>query len=700
LNGISKRNCLAFLAQLWDPLGFISPITIKFRIDLQELWSAGFSWDEILPQNIQTKWIENVQSMNQLLTFELDRKLKPSNAIDSPEVHGFSDGGEQAFGGVIYLRWKLDDGSYQCFAVMVKPFVAPLKKKSVPRLELLGCLALSRMYDTCLKALEFVNIKDFRRIFWVDSTTVLSWVKTPPRQFKPFVSSRVAEIQETVGTEDFRYVRSKSNPADALTREIEPAQLADWLAGPSFLELPEAEWPKFQEDIGSSNSECLETMREKKPSHFSKRDKEINEVNACSTTQEKKENPILCQLLTTSSSFSKVRRTLAYILRFTQNARRTNVKSKGAIAAQELQMSEKYLFKWCQDSIDLSRIEDKLLPKTDQDGLQRAHGRLEYIRSLPKEMRNPIILSHNHPLVKLLLQHLHDKRRHCGYKSLMHEARKRFWIVGLRGMCKQLTRRCVTCRKLRKKPLDQLMGQIPSLRVAAGLPPFSNTAMDMFGPVQIRMNRKTLKEAQVIIFTCITCVLTEEFSCDFKWQWNVPHASHQNGVVESLIKSVQQALNVTCKNQAFTAEQWTTFLAEIGYVVNSRPLYPSSDNVWESPQVTPNDILLGQHNFPSHPDPEDRINPRDLLRCTQNRITDFWKCWMKYFAPNLLPRNKWFRKRENVQVGDLVLELDSKLKRCQWKMALITDVYPGSDGLVRKVRMKTQTGEYDRPIHP
>jgi hypothetical protein len=72
---------------------------------------------------------------------------------------------------------------------------------------------------------------------------------------------------------------------------------------------------------------------------------------------------------------------------------------------------------------------------------------------------------------------------------------------------------------------------------------------------------------------------------------------------------------------------------------------------------------------------------------------------MKYFAPNLLPRNKWFRKRENVQVGDLVLELDSKLKRCQWKMALITDVYPGSDGLVRKVRMKTQTGEYDRPIH-
>ena len=72
---------------------------------------------------------------------------------------------------------------------------------------------------------------------------------------------------------------------------------------------------------------------------------------------------------------------------------------------------------------------------------------------------------------------------------------------------------------------------------------------------------------------------------------------------------------------------------------------------------------------------------------------------MKYFAPNLLPRNKWFRVKGNVEVGDLVLELDPNRKRSQWKMALITETYPGNDGLVRKVRMKTQNGEYERPIH-
>ena len=204
-------------------------------------------------------------------------------------------------------------------------------------------------------------------------------------------------------------------------------------------------------------------------------------------------------------------------------------------------------------------------------------------------MRNPVILPRDHLLVKLLLRHLHTKRAHCGYKSLIHEARRKYWIIGLRSMSKALTAKCITCKKLRKKPLDQLMGQIPSLRVAAGFPPFSNTAIDMFGPVHIKLNRKTLKEAQVVIFACMTTRavhlelvndrtadaflmafrrfaslrghpsvcwsdcgtnfvgaqaylkevmrnwsipkiqsdLSEDFSCDFKWLWNIPHASHQ-----------------------------------------------------------------------------------------------------------------------------------------------------------------------------
>ena len=149
---------------------------------------------------------------------------------------------------------------------MIKPFVAPLRKKSIPRLELLGCLALSRMCETCQKTLDFTKIKEADRILWVDSTTVLSWVRTPPREFRPFVSARVAEIQETVETEDFRYIRSGSNPADALTGGIEPECLADWLEGPSFLKLPESDWPQFQEDAQTKDESAEEIKKEKKTS--------------------------------------------------------------------------------------------------------------------------------------------------------------------------------------------------------------------------------------------------------------------------------------------------------------------------------------------------------------------------------------------------------------------------------------------------
>ena len=126
-------------------------------------------------------------------------------------------------------------------------------------------------------------------------------------------------------------------------------------------------------------------------------------------------------------------------------------------------------------------------------------------------------------------------------------------------------------------------------------------------------------------------------------------------------------------------------------MVNGRPLYPSSDDIWEAPPITPNDLLLGHYNPPPQPEPEERTNPRQLLRSTQNRVADFWRSWMKYFAPNLLPRNKWFRVRDNIQIGDLVLELDPKHKRCEWKMARIVGTYPGNVGLVRKVRSRQET---------
>ena len=384
LDVLTKRRCLGLVGQLWDPIGLVLPVAIKFRIDLQELWSLGYKWDDILPANIQSKWIENAQTINHLLAFEYDRKLKPSHAIGLPQVHGFCDGREKALGAVIFLLWELKNGSYKCVPVLIKSFVAPLKRKTIPRLELMGCLTLTRMYDTCITSLQFANIQDCKRIFWVDSSTVLSWIRTPSRQFKPFVSARVAAIQETVGVDDFRYVRSKSNPADTLTRGTEPSRLTDWLEGPSFLQLPEEKWPDFQAEEQSNHEKKAEVSKEMKTSEkasiSAKLEVPVGDLNAvnpeAATTEAKtkleqvksEDNPIIQKLLETCLTFPKIRRTLAYVLRFVQNSRKKNVKIS-PITVQELKESENQLFKWSQFHLKPSIVNKKLIPSLDENGV-------------------------------------------------------------------------------------------------------------------------------------------------------------------------------------------------------------------------------------------------------------------------------------------------------------------------------------------
>ena len=111
----------------------------------------------------------------------------------------------------------------------------------------------------------------------------------------------------------------------------------------------------------------------------------------------------------------------------------------------------------------------------------------------------------------------------------------------------------------------------------------------------------------------IQSVVSEEFSCTFQWSRNVPRASHQNGIVESLIKSVRQA----SKNQALKEEQWRTYLAEVACLINQRHLYPSSNGIWESPPITPKDLLIGNHFPPPIPEVEPKVKPRHLMRSTE-----------------------------------------------------------------------------------
>ena len=226
---LTKRHCLSCVALLWNSIGLVTPKTIELRIDL-------------LPEQIQTKWRKKFQTLSQPLAHEFNRKLKPDIAVGLAKINGFFDRGGKAYGSALFLRWKLADGSYRFIPLMITALDAPLNKISVPRLELMGCLSLARLYSTCKETLEFAEITSCNSVFWMDSHTVLTWIRSYSRKFKPFVSARVADIQEALETQAFRYVRSACNRVNLLTGGAPPEELKSWMEGPPFLWFPEEDW--------------------------------------------------------------------------------------------------------------------------------------------------------------------------------------------------------------------------------------------------------------------------------------------------------------------------------------------------------------------------------------------------------------------------------------------------------------------------
>ena len=65
------------------------------------------------------------------------------------------------------------------------------------------------------------------------------------------------------------------------------------------------------------------------------------------------------------------------------------------------------------------------------------------------------------------------------------------------------------------------------------------------------------------------------------------------------------------------------YLAELTFLINQRPLYPSSNEIWESPPITPNDLLIENHFRPPMKEVESKVNPRHLTSSTEKRVQGF-----------------------------------------------------------------------------
>ena len=98
----TKRSCLSFLAQLYDPLGFISPFIMYNKFSMKYLWAIKSGWDDTMPDHLALRFQTWLDSSHLLKEWSLPRCYflgQKWNAIQKIEVHGFCDASELGYGG-------------------------------------------------------------------------------------------------------------------------------------------------------------------------------------------------------------------------------------------------------------------------------------------------------------------------------------------------------------------------------------------------------------------------------------------------------------------------------------------------------------------------------------------------------------------------------------------------------------------------
>ena len=151
----SKRSILKLTAKIFDPLGFLSPFVIQMKILFQDLCCGQFNWDDPLSEKTYNNWKKIISELHYLNGIQIPRCYFHLNQnIITTELHGFCDASHSAFAAVAYIRCHYSDGSIDVRLIASKTCVAPIKKQSIPRLELLGAVILARLVATILKSLH------------------------------------------------------------------------------------------------------------------------------------------------------------------------------------------------------------------------------------------------------------------------------------------------------------------------------------------------------------------------------------------------------------------------------------------------------------------------------------------------------------------------------------------------------------------
>ncbi|KAJ8039805.1 hypothetical protein HOLleu_13921 [Holothuria leucospilota] len=648
---LTKRKCLSVMNSVFDPLDLLSPVTVRAKILLRDLWGKGLDWDELIDKGDQLKWQELFRDLNACSNIKIPRCIKPFNSRDDvkPMLIMFSDASEKAMGTVAYSRYECDDGSYSTSLLASKSRVAPIRITSVVRLELSAALISARLAKTIM---EETGI-DFQRVLYlVDSEIVRAMIQKRSYGFKTFVATRIGEIQELSDPQDWWWVSGGDNVADIISRGLDPKTLREnglWQNGPHFLQLPVEQWPVSQR---CTTQEMPERVCIVMATDFTESQASPVEVERYSDFR---------NLLRVTAMLSRVAKQKSF------RSEAVDINSAELCEAESFWITEAQwplVQQMRKDPTQFFKGYGSLGPKLRDDGVivvcERVKNHVQF--SYSQEMV-PLLPNHHH-FTRLYALMIHNEG-HNGVSTDMAKIRSKYWVIRLKQLVTNIRHKCVKCRKYDGQASEQKMAPLPGLR----------------------LNHPLLGHMLELI--CLDLLLFVERS---RKEARHMHQMHHGrmGVTESLIGGVKRALFHVIGEQVLTREELQTVFSEVSNSMNSRPIGQHPTSPEEGTYLCPNNLLLGRSSVENPGGPwNDGGGHSKRLRFIQLLIDDFWRRWTRYYFPTLIVRKKWHTGKRNLQIGDYVLVQDNGARRGQWRTGRVSKVYPDDDGLVRKVELKT-----------
>jgi hypothetical protein len=184
-----------------------------------------------------------------------------------------------------------------------------------------------------------------------------------------------------------------------------------------------------------------------------------------------------------------------------------------------------------------------------------------------------------------------------------------------------------------------------------------------------------------------------------KFHFNPPAAPHQGGLWEAAVKGAKYHLKRVIGDTVLTLPEFMTLSVQVEAMLNSRPLTPLSSDPADLSALTPGHFLTGAPLAAvAEPDiqdlPSNRLKHWQVVQVFHQRI---WHRWSLEYLNMLQQRSKWTKDQVNLKPGDLVL-VHTPSSPLNWPLARVTATHPGSDGVVRVVELKTQSGHLTRPV--